>query len=357
MSEIIFLNPNAAILLILPLLIALFLSLIWQRKKRALQLIGTEEVRKKVGSFPVFSWHLLRSVAIVWATVLFVIALTSPAGNPQYVSDGTPPDQAKILKAEHEVIFFIDVSSSMLVDDMRLKKRRLDTAKEIADEVIKGLRGETVSVFVFSSEVEKQVPPTVDYLYARLIIRALKGNDVAAEGTDLAKTLRQLSEDLSHLKKGKMATVIFMTDGEDTEGAFGSSLPPVPKDKMPGVDFIVVGLGTSEGGIVPDVMYQGRPVRSKRDDESLAKLAESFKGFSLMANDSSPLLIANKILNGIKIKSLKKTPVEGESTASGRAVIRYTAYFQYFLLIGIAFYILFLTLPQTNFERRNGTEV
>lgn len=357
MSELIFLNPNAAIFLILPILIALFLSMIWQRKKTALKLIGTEEVRKKVGSLPAFVWHGLRGVAIVWATTMFVIALTSPAGNPQYVSDGTPPDQAKILRTEHEVIFFIDVSSSMLVDDMRLKKRRLDTAKEIADEVIKGLRGETVSVFVFSSEVEKQVPPTVDYLYARLIIRGLKGNDVAAEGTDLARTLRQLSEDLSHRKKGKKATVIFMTDGEDTEGAFAAPLPPISKDKMAGIDFFALGFGTPEGGLVPEVMYQGHPARSKRDDASLNKLADSFKGVYISANDSSPLLVANKILNEIRRKSQKKTPVEGESSTSGKTIIRYTAYFQYFLLIGIAFYILFLTLPQTSFERKDGNGV
>lgn len=352
MNEMIFLIPNAFLFLILPFFIALFLFAIWQRKKKAGEIIGSEEVCRAIGYFPSSGWYAARSVSLVWASALFVIAIAAPAGNPHYAEDKESNNQKKILKVEHEVIIFIDDSSSMLVEDMRQKKSRLFVAKEIADEVIKGLRGETVSVYVFSSDVEKQVPPTVDYLYARLVLRGLKGNDMGGGGTDLAKAFSVIAQDFSTLKKGKKATLIFFSDGEDTEGAFAHAVPGFSKAKNEGIDFIFVGLGTPEGGIVPEVMYQGHPVRSKREDAGLQKLAETLKGSYIIADASSPLLIARKLLKDIGRKSLKKIPGQGESFSSDKAPLSYDAYFHYFLLAGIAFFILFLTLPQMSLERR-----
>lgn len=351
MSEMIFLMPNAFLFFILPLLIALFLYAIWQSKKRVKGMIGSEELCRKIGYFPSSGWYAARSISLVWAAALLVIALSGPAGNPHYAEERESNNQRKILKVEHEVIFFIDDSSSMLVDDMRQKKSRLSVAKEIADEVIKGLRGETVSVYVFSSDVEKQVPPTVDYLYARLVLRGLKGNDMGGGGTDLAKAFSAIAKDFSNPKKGKRTTLIFLSDGEDTEGAFAQAIPGFSKVKNEGIDFFFVGLGTPQGGLVPEVMYQGRSVRSKREDAGMQKLAEILKGSYIVADSSSPLLIARKLLRDIERKSLKRTPGQGESLSTDKAPLRYDAYFQYFLLAGIAFFILFLTLPQISLGR------
>lgn len=343
MSEVHFSHPWSAFLIFAWMLLAFFFLLIWKQKLGFFSKLADARLLPKIGQFPSKKWYWIKASLLLGAFAFFIQALAGPLGNPHYVSqeqEGRKGGQAR--RKEHELAFFLDISASMEVKDMRQSKTRLDYAKEIIEEIIKGLKGEPVSLYVFTSEVEKKVPSTVDTFYARLVLQNVKVHDIGAEGTDLTKAVSKIVSDAAGVKKGKRITFLLLTDGESTEGKIPENVDL--KKEMGSADVLIIGMGSKEGGTVPDVQFNNNAVNSKRDDAALENLARGFSGKYYVAETSSPLLIAQKVL-----KEIAKEPLFVKTGSLQESVdidaIHYDELFKYPLFVGIALYILALTLP------------
>lgn len=228
-----------------------------------------------------------------------------------------------------DVVVAVDVSKSMLVDDVKPTARMLDKhldstrlarARELAGALIDELAGDRIGPVVFAGAAT-HFPLTEDHQVARLFLNDLGPNDLPA-GSNLPEVFRvsrcmlrpDLYDDLGcerigrrghggdplrgesldpkdqaeddeaieHLIERGKAIVIF-TDGGDAEPA---TVREVTASRELGIAVFVVGVGTPEGGVVheidpvsgrrtttPKTTETGEPVRSRRDDAGMRAIA------------------------------------------------------------------------------------
>lgn len=302
---LIYANPHAAYLfLLIPVMAGLFFFLLRHRERIAKILGGKELLSKEMCTrAPANFWGRALLTLGVW--VFAALALMDPKSNPRYPesfekenrSEKTETTEKK--RKAHEVIFLLDVSASMSVADMREGKNRLEVAKEIADETIRRLNGESVSLFAYTSEIDKLVPSTLNYLFTRLVLRNVEIDEVGVGGTDIYRALRDLLKDDSFKPDQKPKTIILLSDGGDIAYEDGSAiqkkeyeealakLVDTPEEKN--MRILTVGVGTEEGGEIPNILFEGKKVRSHLDPSLLKLLSISARGQYYSANAYDPV--------------------------------------------------------------------
>lgn len=268
----------------------------------------------------------IQSIFLCLSWIFAVIALAGPKGNPRFPEELEKLSEASLANAQlkrksHEVIFLVDTSASMSVVDTRTGKSRLDYAKEIADEVISHLQGESVSLYGFTSETTNLVPATFDYLYTRLILRDVQINVGDIPGTNFSNVIHYLIQNILPHSHSWVKTIILLSDGEDPQ-----YLTMKENEKKALLDSIKIsakeipsfharlnsiGVGSENGGIVPNVTYEKHEVHSSLNIEILKTLSENSQGSYFIANDYSVLSLASDIVEGIKKdKSMKVFSVQ-----------------------------------------------
>lgn len=222
-----------------------------------------------------------------------------------------------------EVIFLVDVSASMDIADTRTQATRLEYAKEIVEEMISHLDGQNVALYAFTSQVTPVVPPTLDYIFTRMMTRALQVNEGDVAGTDLQEALEYLKRKHFKSPKAKQSVVVLLTDGGDTylETLQGSErqdqiqmmISQLKAHENQSVKCFSIGLGTQSGQEVPGILYEGKPVISSLDEELLSKLSAQTGGHLFLADQHSSLQMAESIVQQIK---KEEESLEEEITSS-----------------------------------------
>ena len=227
-----------------------------------------------------------------------------------------------------DVVLAVDVSKSMLVDDVqptarmtekRIESTRLARARELAGALIDELAGDRIGPVVFAGGAT-HFPLTDDHQVARLFLNDLGPNDLPA-GSNLAEVFRvsrcllrpDLYEDLGCERIGRRGhggdplsgesldpkdktddealenvvergkAIVIFTDGGDADAA---TVREVTSARELGIAVFLVGVGTPEGGIVYELDSatgrrtgtqktdeRGEPVRSRRDDAGMRAIA------------------------------------------------------------------------------------
>lgn len=280
-------------------------------------------------------WSKVIAAMLAW--VLLTFALMEPRGNEHYADEeaGKAIKQSevkgKLRKRAHEVLIFVDASSSMTAKDTKGGQSRFSEAKDIADQIIRRLEGENASLYAFTSTTTQLSPSTINYLFVRLMLRQMKINEGASSGTDLAAALKTMDTDVQAFPSTSAKTVIFLTDGGDSGDPTFTSAQRFR--------LFTVGLGSKEGTTLPDISYQGKEVHSSLNDLILKKMAYKGHGNYFFANTTSNVEIVNRIVSEIKKES---TPIsESEllaSVAAGSKDKIYDLYFQ--IPLGLALILL-----------------
>lgn len=258
-----FYNPGALMWLwLVPALAGLFIYAAVKRRQaiRAFgagaELIGRK--REAVGSC---------------ATVaLLVLALARPAWNLQ---------EQLLQESGRDVIFLLDVSRSMLAEDMH--PNRLENAKTAILDCLEGLSGDRVGLILFAGSAEVRCPLTVDYAYFRMALRQASPDSVAAGGTMIAHAIERTADKLLDPEKAGMQDVILITDGEDLiEG-----LDEIDAAKLldeAGARLIAIGIGDrargsrialedEETGVRSFMKYGNTEIWTKLHSETLRRMA------------------------------------------------------------------------------------
>lgn len=315
-QDIRYIFPNAAYLIIFVIpIIWLFANLFLYRKNK-IQKFGPEVTQKTVfaprRSRSLFAGKTL-GICITWMLASF--ALMQPISYGHYPSELTTESSEKTIpgirkRKAHEVILLIDSSSSMTISDDRNNKTRFDTAKEIGDDIISHLQGESVSLQTFTSVVTQLSPVTIDYLFVRLMLRQTKINEGGIAGTDITHALAEMKKQFFPTPSNIIKTLIIISDGGDThiESLQGSEkakaiqelLNPLQNAAQNLLRVITIGVGSRTASPIPDITYEGKPVNSKVNEELLKLIAQSGRGKFYLANDYSTLNLATDILKGIE---------------------------------------------------------
>lgn len=365
-ADLFYANPTAAYFFLLVPIMLLFCYLLDRHRQRIIELFGgRDNVEKIMYKRPRFNfWR--KAFLIINAWILATLALMDPKGNARYPesfekdSDEGQQSSTYVRKRKaHEVIFLLDTSASMDVEDMRGKRSRLEVAKDLIDETIRQLDGETVSLYTFTSESDKLVPSTMDYIYTRLILREVNINEEGVGGTDIYGAVESVLGDYPSKPDEKLKTIILFSDGEDVEYEDDTEtqkkefeeqfikLIGDPSDKN--IRFVTVGLGTEKGGEIPEILFEGKTVESHLDPTLLKILSDKGRGEYYGANNHDIISLSKYLSEQIQLdpKYLRQYEVEAQAylDQSGEYFI-YDSHYKRPILIAIIILGLVAVFPE-----------
>lgn len=251
MSSIEFASPYFLYgLIIIPLLIVWYIFL--GRKYQAyVKFSDTSFFTDMPKSWRIYVRHILFAIEMC-VLALLIIALARPQSSSK---------NQKINVEGIDIVLTIDLSSSMLAQD--LKPDRLEAAKDISAEFVKGRPEDRMGLVVFASETFTQVPLTTDHGMLLNMMKDMKCGmleDGTAIGDGLASSVSRLKDSEAISK-----VVILLTDGDNNAG----SIDPATAAEMAkifGIRVYTIGVGTRGTAPYPvqtpfgGIQYQQIPV-------------------------------------------------------------------------------------------------
>lgn len=344
-------------LLLIPIFLALWMLLHFRQSQASLFSAALLTTR----STKIFYFKMmLRGSCWIFAT----IALMQPLGNGYYAETQMQHQdvQLTLKRKAHDIIFLIDTSASMNITDTRTGATRLEYAKEIANEMISEMSGESAALYTFTSQVSQLSPITLDTFFVRLMLRSIAINEGGTAGTNFVEAIANMRKKYFSQASPKLKTLIILSDGGDTtiESLEGSARTKaidaladlVARREKTNLRVFTIGMGSTQGGIVPDVTDNNRPVISKLDEELLKHLAVKGRGVYYNGNAYTTLEIVNDIYAQLKQDPIFYSEEEGIAppflkTILGDAPLLYSHYFQFPLAISLLALCACLLLPDS----------
>lgn len=288
-----FANPQAAWLLLLPLVVYFMFPAIKKTYGDALKVPFLADIKqiqsvsgKGISFKPaVFSAIKIFLLALVW--VLIVLALC----RPQWVGKPIP-----VKNEGREILLVVDISNSMSEEDFQYKNKmysRLTAVKNVIDNFIDKRTSDRIGLVLFGTQAYLQAPLTYDKQSVKEILwnadAGMAGNSTSI-GDAVGVALKNLAESEG---KPENKVIILLTDGENNDGSL--SLPQaIALAKEEGVKIYTIGAGSDSENFFGGLF--SIPVNTGLDEESLQALAEETKGNYFRAKDVNSLFqIYNEI--------------------------------------------------------------
>jgi Ca-activated chloride channel family protein len=297
----------------------------WKRKKQR-EFGDLDLVRKLSPQRSVFK-PTLKFILLILALVGLILGLVN-------TKIGTKMETIK--REGNDIVFAIDVSKSMLAEDVA--PNRLEKSKQIVSQIINQLGNDRIGIVAYAGSAFPVLPITTDYSVSKMFLQSMNTSIVSSQGTSLDDAIKLSS---TYFDKGNKTSklLILISDGEDHSDGATDAAAEANKN---GMKIITIGVGTEKGGPIP--MKQNGVVQSfKRDNnnevvitklnqESLKEIAKATKVGYVSGNSTKEVLAyVKKALDNIQ-----KTEFEATQMAD------FESQFQWFL--GIAFSLLFLDI-------------
>ncbi len=315
---------------LLPAALALF---VWaaRRRRAALSGLGDPALVRLLAGTVHRTGRMLRAALWLAALALILFALA----RPQWGSRVTTIERQGL-----QVIFALDVSPSMLAEDV--KPNRLERAKLETADMMGRLAGDEVGLVLFAGTAFLQLPITFDYGNARAYLDGAAPGAVSRRGTAIAEAIDAAIAGFDD-KRPSQKVIVLMTDGESHEGNVAAAAQRAAEQ---GVVIYAIGLGSTDGEPVPEYDESGRvtgykrdaageTVLSRLDEETLRRIAQDTGGSYYRATavgGASAELAAD-------MEELQRESLQSEERT--RSVER----FQVFLLLALAALALAELMP------------
>ncbi|MFO7916048.1 MAG: VWA domain-containing protein [Candidatus Krumholzibacteriales bacterium] len=267
-------NLNMFLLLwILPLIAGFYLYASY-RRKRDLRIFIESGLLDRISMTADKTRRTWKAVLVILGAAFIIIALARPAWNPR---------SRTIERTGRDIIFILDVSRSMLAED--LAPNRLERAKFAISDMISTLKGDRVGLIVFSGSSVLKCPLTLDYGFFRYMLEDVSTGSVTRGGTMIGDAVRKALDEGFDDQEKKYKDIILITDGEDHD-----SFPVRAAEEAAqrGIRIIAIGLGNEdegkripvrdENGNMTFLKYRGREVWTKLDATTLRKMANATEG-------------------------------------------------------------------------------
>ena len=322
-----FIWPSALLLLIVVAGLAVLYVLAQRRRNRyALRYANLSLVREAIGKGPGWRRHV--------PPALFILALAFMA-----IAVARPQAVVAVPSQEGTVILAIDVSGSMLAEDM--KPNRMEAAKAAARAFVdKQSESVKIGVVSFSGDASIVQSPTSDKTLVIAAINRLRAQRATAIGRAILVSLDAIAEsqgseadlpssilqnqgqpDASSPPRPSAtippylqgqhasASIVLMSDGQNNQ--FPAPLDVVDQATSRGVRIYTIGLGSAAGAIV---RLQGRAVRTALDEATLKKIAEVTDGQYFNANTEADLRTVYENLTTELVVRNEKTELTAYAT-------------------------------------------
>lgn len=244
-----------------------------------------------------------------------------------------------------DIIITLDISHSMLIEDMK-PENRLEASKKTINEFIDKRVSDRIGMVVFSGESYTRVPLTLDYKLLKENVKGVETSTNIKMGTAIGVAMGNAVARLAD-SKAKSKVMILLTDGESNTGLI-DPLTALKIAKGYGIKIYTIGAGRDGQAQLPiystDMfgrkVKRYQPIHSTVNEPLLKQMAEETGGKFYRAVNTNGLV---DVFNDID--KLEKSKIEEDRYT------RYTELFESYLFWAVALYMIGLTL-QVTFLRR-----
>ncbi|MEX0812585.1 MAG: VWA domain-containing protein [Chitinophagales bacterium] len=296
--------------------------MIW--RKRALKNFSAFQAAEQLMPEKSKFRHYFKFILLVLAFSSLILAWA----NPQI---GTK--QEKVKRKGVDVIIALDVSKSMLAED--IKPSRIEQAKQFVSRLIDELKMDRIGLIIFAGNAYLQMPITTDHAAAKLFLKSINTNLVPTQGTAIGDAIRLGIESFEGDEK-KFKSIVIISDGENHEG---EAIEATEEASEQGIIIHTVGVGSQKGAPIPvyrnnvqtDYLRDksGNIVLSKLDENMLRQIAVKGDGEYLNLKSGSETL--NALTSAIA--AMEKREFEENVFTDYEDQFQYFLAFALFLLI------------------------
>jgi Ca-activated chloride channel family protein len=263
--------------------------------------------------------------------VLLIVAMARPRSGVTYED---------ISSEGIDIVLTMDVSSSMLAEDLKRGISRLEVAKKVVADFILRRKHDRIGLVAFAAKAITRCPPTLDYRILDSQIEQLQIGSIE-DGTAIGVALASSANRLRN-SKAKSRVIVLLTDGMNNRGEI-DPLTAARVSEAQGLKVYTIGVGTRGMAPVPvkdafgRTRYQQIPVEI--DEKVLREIASMTGGKYYRAMDARELQNIYQ-----QIDTLEKTKIEV------REYKRFRELFALFLFPALGVFVLELFLAGTRFR-------
>jgi Ca-activated chloride channel homolog len=319
-----FLHPQYFLLLLL--LIPMIAWYIWkQNTAHATLQISSIRLFSLVGKSRKTYLRHLPFVFRILTLIFIIIALARPQSSNQL---------RNVTTEGIDIIVSLDISGSMQAMDFQ--PNRLEAAKEVAIQFIKGRPNDRMGLVIFAAESFTQCPLTLDHNVLTNLFRDVRIGmleDGTAIGMGLATAVNRIKDSDAQSK-----VIILLSDGENNRGQI-APLTAAEIARTFGVRVYTIGVGTIGMAPFPINTVFGQQVQDmevKIDEPMLTEIAELTGGKYFRATDRQALEDIYQ-----EIDAMEKNKIEVQEYT------RHAEEFLPFALLALLFLLLEIILRNT----------
>lgn len=325
LSSLIWAQPWA-FLLFIPWLIFVFIYFRKLKNKSTFQVSRIQNFKPWAGRGKA-KFVFLNEFLLFLSLALMIVALARPQ---------TADAKVKRTLDGLDIVIVLDVSDSMLIEDMK-PDNRLESAKKTIAEFIQLRNSDRIGLVIFAGEAFTLVPPTLDYQLILDRVRQIQTaqqariKDGTAIGVAMAAGAARLKD-----SQAKSRVMIFLTDGENNSGTIDPETG-LEIAKGYGIKIYSIGLGQSGPTKLPIYTMDAFGNKVKRyqnfestvNDELLTQMGQVTGGKYFRATKENSLKSVFDEINSLETTKIEETKYT-----------KYNEYFFYFLVMGFWIFIL-----------------
>ncbi|MGJ8655696.1 MAG: VWA domain-containing protein [Akkermansiaceae bacterium] len=313
MTSFTFQSPTALLLLILLIPLGWLLHRARAKRRIVTQALGTK-----------YSTHRkLRDILRLTALTLAIAALAKPGHSPQTQSIST---------TGRDVVFALDVSRSMLAQDVI--PSRLEVAKQGIRDALETLDTERVGLVVYAGSASILCPLTYDHDFVAHMLDQAHPRSVDFGGTTMQSAIEKIVDQvfLPNGQRENVQDIIILTDGGD----HGSKIPKIAQllDTHK-ADTLIIGIGnpnqsspipiTTPEGNNEDLTIDGKTIFTRLDDATLTNLAHQSSRATYHPVATAPFNLGQLYIDYAKDKTTATSDSENGFTLYQDASIYFLA--------------------------------
>lgn len=322
------------LLLVLPFFWLLFWFNYYWKRKTQVKFADKKLINKLAPNRSLFK-SILKAFFLSLGIFFLVLALVNP-------KIGT---KLETIKREGvDVVFAIDVSKSMLAED--IAPNRLEKAKQLVTQIINNLASDRIGIIAYAGSAFPQLPITTDYAAGKMFLQNLNTDLLSSQGTAINEAIN-LARTFFNDEEQTNRVLIIISDGED-HGDNPISAASTAKEE--GIKIFTIGVGKEKGGPIPikrngvvlnyKTDKDGETVITRLDEKTLKSIAEETGGVYLKGDNTSRVVEEiQDILNQMDKKEFE-----------AKQVSDFKDQFQWFLAIGLFFLFVDIFLLERKTE-------
>jgi Ca-activated chloride channel family protein len=172
-------------------------------------------------------------------------------------------------RGEREIVFLIDVSNSMLVQDIasgNARISRLEKSRRMVRQIARSMGSTRFALVAFKGEAVQLLPLTEDPVALENVLRYLTPAVMSSPGSNLETGLEAALTTFSKGRRPYRAIVLF-SDGEFLTGNPNAPALRAAKEAVP---VYVFAVGSEQGGAV--ILPGGEPARDRAGEPVVSRL-------------------------------------------------------------------------------------